>query len=180
MVVHEGCAGEWNKWAEASRRGRAACEGWHGTPFELARIEHTQAGHSMKKESTHPFTRRNGSGVLCGRPAGAASASGRPSLADRKAKALALHEGLRTVPHRALVLGPVLTPGVAPPGRRWCTPCPVSRGTAPPLRPVRETKAGRPECPVCVTGPDLADWRRVGTALGRAALPVKKRPDAVD
>lgn len=30
------------------------------------------------------------------------------ALADRKAKAVALHEGLGTVPHRALVLGPVL------------------------------------------------------------------------
>ena len=30
------------------------------------------------------------------------------------------------------------------------------------------------------TGPDLADWRRIGTALGRATLPTKKRPDAVD
>ncbi|MFC8422637.1 hypothetical protein ACFUN7_17465 [Streptomyces sp. NPDC057236] len=45
---------------------------------------------------------------------------------------------------------------------------------------MRETKAGRPERLACATGPDLADWRRVGTALGRAALPVKKRPDAVD
>jgi hypothetical protein len=45
---------------------------------------------------------------------------------------------------------------------------------------MREAKAGRPECLACATGPDLADWRRIGTALGRAALPAKKRPDAVD
>ncbi|MFB9389131.1 hypothetical protein ACFPM3_31185 [Streptomyces coeruleoprunus] len=46
--------------------------------------------------------------------------------------------------------------------------------------PVRETGAGRPECLACVTGPDIADWRRVGTALGEAVLPPKERPDAVD
>jgi hypothetical protein len=45
---------------------------------------------------------------------------------------------------------------------------------------MRETKAGRPECLACATGPDLADWRRIGTALGSATLPPKKRPDAVD
>jgi hypothetical protein len=31
-----------------------------------------------------------------------------------------------------------------------------------------------------VTDPDLASWWRIGTALGRTALPTKKRPDAVD
>ncbi len=45
---------------------------------------------------------------------------------------------------------------------------------------MRETKAGRPACLACATGPDLTDWRRVGTALGQAALPAKKKPDAVD
>ncbi|MFE1579530.1 hypothetical protein [Streptomyces fradiae] len=46
--------------------------------------------------------------------------------------------------------------------------------------PMREAKAGRPECLASATGPDLVDWRRVGTALGCATLPAKKRPDAVD
>jgi hypothetical protein len=44
---------------------------------------------------------------------------------------------------------------------------------------MRETKAGRPERLACATGPDLVDWRRIGTALGQAVLPAKKRPDAV-
>lgn len=47
------------------------------------------------------------------------------ALADRKAKAVALHEGRHAVPHRALVLGPVLSQ-VWGPSRPWCTPCPAS------------------------------------------------------
>lgn len=59
---------------------------------------------------------------------------------------------------------------------RDCT-VPQARTSA---APMRETKAGRPECLACTTGPDLTDWRRIGTALGGAAPPAKKRPDAVD
>ncbi|MGS2590405.1 hypothetical protein [Streptomyces hebeiensis] len=54
---------------------------------------------------------------------------------------------------------------------------PQARTSVPPMR---ETKAGRPEFLAYATGPDLADWRRIGTALGFAALPAKKRPDTVD
>ncbi|MFF3492527.1 hypothetical protein ACFYWS_14365 [Streptomyces sp. NPDC002795] len=107
------------------------------------------------------------------------------ALADRKAKAVALHEGVRSAPHRALVLGPVLAQVWRPRPAlvhslsgvlKGCT-IPQARTSEPAMR---ETKVGRPECLACAAGPDLADWRRVGTALGQAALPVKKRPDAVD
>ncbi|MFD3511531.1 hypothetical protein [Streptomyces sp. NPDC058657] len=107
------------------------------------------------------------------------------ALADRKAKAVALHEGLRAAPHRALVLGPVLAQVWRPhpalvhllSGVLKDCSVPQVKASEPPMR---ETRAGRPECIACVTGPDLADWRRIGTALGHAALPPKKRPDAVD
>ncbi|MEU1277091.1 hypothetical protein [Streptomyces sp. NPDC005805] len=107
------------------------------------------------------------------------------ALADRKAKAVHLHEGLKATPHRALVLGPVLAQVWRPNPRLVhalagvlgdCA-VPQARGSSPSMR---DTKAGRPECIVCATGPDLTDWRRIGTALGQAALPPKKRPDAVD
>lgn len=107
------------------------------------------------------------------------------ALADRKAKAVALHEGMRTSAHRALVLGPVLAQVWRPrPSTihalsgvlKDCT-VPQARSSEPPMR---ETKAGRPACLACATSPDLTDWRRVGTALGQAALPAKKKPDAVD
>ncbi|WP_327377374.1 hypothetical protein OG393_27535 [Streptomyces sp. NBC_01216] len=107
------------------------------------------------------------------------------ALADRKAKALALHDGLKRTPHRALVLGPVLAqvwrprPAVVHALTGTLKDCTVPQArTAEP--PMRETNAGRPECIACATGPDIADWRRIGTALGEAKLPSKKRPDAVD
>ncbi|WP_236239905.1 hypothetical protein [Streptomyces sp. CC228A] len=107
------------------------------------------------------------------------------ALADRRAKPVRLHEALRAAPHRAVVLGPVLAQVWRPHPAlvhvlgavlKDCT-VPRTRGSAPPMR---ETKAGRPECIACATGLDLADWHRVGTLLGQADLPAKKRPDAVD
>lgn len=106
------------------------------------------------------------------------------ALADRKAKAVALHRGLKATPHRALVLGPVLA-------QEWRPRPAVVHGLADTLKdctvpqartsepPMRETKAGRPECIACATGPDLADWRRIGAALGEAKRPPKKKHDAV-
>lgn len=96
------------------------------------------------------------------------------ALADRKAKAVALHEGLRAAPHRALVLGPVLAQVWRPRpalvhalsgALRDCT-VPQARTSA---APMRETKAGRPECLACTTGPDL----RTG---GASAPPWAGRP----
>ncbi|MER7763553.1 hypothetical protein [Streptomyces sp. NPDC097619] len=107
------------------------------------------------------------------------------ALADRKAKAVHLHEGMRGTPHRALVLGPVLA-------QVWRPAPALVHGLAAVLRDctvpqardaesaMRDTRVGRPECIACAAGPDLRDWRRIGTVLGAAALPAKKRPDAVD
>ncbi|MFH9607043.1 hypothetical protein [Streptomyces sp. NPDC017448] len=77
--------------------------------------------------------------------------------------------------------GPGLAPRLSPVHAlagvlKECT-VPQARSSEPPMR---ETKAGHPAWLACATGPDLTDWRRVGTALGQAVLPVKKRPDAVD
>lgn len=107
------------------------------------------------------------------------------ALADRKAKAVSLHEGLRAAPHRAVVLGPVLAqvwrprPALVHVLAGVLKGCAVSqaRSSQPPMR---ETRPGRPECIACATGPDLDDWRRIDTALGQAALLSQERPDAVD
>ncbi|NYI03882.1 hypothetical protein [Allostreptomyces psammosilenae] len=106
-------------------------------------------------------------------------------LADRKSKAVRLHDAIKDAPHRAVVPGPVLaqvwrpTPatvhGLAV-ALRDCT-VPGARSSASALRP---TDAGQPVCLACATPPDLTDWQRIGGALGLAALPGKKRPDAVD
>ncbi len=107
------------------------------------------------------------------------------ALADRRAKAVRLHEGLKASPHRALVLGPVLAqvwrprPALVHALAGVLKDCsvPQARTSVPPMR---ETKAGQAECIACAAGPDVTDWRRIGTALGEAKLPPKKRPDAVD
>ncbi|MCZ7415960.1 hypothetical protein [Streptomyces sp. WMMC897] len=107
------------------------------------------------------------------------------ALADRKAKAVHLHRALGATAHRALVLGPVLAqvwrPRPALVHRlagtlRDCT-VPQTKNAPPAMR---ATHVGQPECIACATGPDVKDWQRVGTALGEASLPPKKRPDAVD
>ncbi|MFJ2441070.1 hypothetical protein ACIOWG_11515 [Streptomyces sp. NPDC087658] len=107
------------------------------------------------------------------------------ALAARKAKAVALHEGIGNTPHRAVVLGPVLAQVWRPAPAsvhalakvmKDCT-VPQARSAMPAMRP---TSAGQTACIVCATGPDIIEWQRVGTALGTADLPPKKRPDAVD
>jgi hypothetical protein len=107
------------------------------------------------------------------------------ALADRKAKAVSLHNMVRQASHRAIVLGPVLAQVWRPAPAlvhslatvlQDCT-VPQARSAATALRP---TKAGQVVCLMCAAGPDLAEWQRVGGALGKAQSPPKKRPDAVD
>ncbi|MDH6118575.1 hypothetical protein ABH930_003520 [Kitasatospora sp. GAS204A] len=107
------------------------------------------------------------------------------ALADRKAKAVRLHTALKDTPHRAVLLGPVLAQVWRPDPAtvhalagvmKDCT-VPQARSSAPAMRP---TSAGQTVCIRCATGPDLTEWQRIGSALGTAALPPKKRPDAVD
>lgn len=107
------------------------------------------------------------------------------ALADRKAKAVRMHARLRETPHRALVLGPVLaqvwrpSPALAHAMAGVMKDCtvPQARASAPAMR---LTAVGPMACIACATGPDLSDWQRIGSALGAAELPPKKRPDAVD
>lgn len=107
------------------------------------------------------------------------------ALAARKGKAVQMHQGLSRAPHRPVVPGPVLTQVWRPDPAtvhamstvlKECT-VPQSRSSPAALRP---TSAGKAECVACATAPDIADWRRIGAVLGIAALPMKKRPDAVD
>lgn len=107
------------------------------------------------------------------------------ALLDRKAKAVHLHNGLESASHRAVVLGPVLAQVWRPhPATvhalahvlKGCT-IPQVRSAAPALRP---TTVGQATCITCASAPDLTDWQRIGTILGTAALPPKKRPDTVD
>jgi hypothetical protein len=107
------------------------------------------------------------------------------ALADRKAKAVKLHEVACETAHRPVVAGPVLSQVWRPnPGTvhalgavlRDCT-IPQARTSA---QPMRSGSAGQAACIVCAVGIDVKDWQRVGTVLGTVDLPAKKRPDAVD
>jgi hypothetical protein len=107
------------------------------------------------------------------------------ALADRKAKSVKLHEVACEAPHRPIVPGPVLAQVWRPtPGTvhalgtvlRDCT-VPQARNSAQPMRP---KSAGQAACIACSVGIDIKDWQRIGTVLGTAELPAKKRPDAVD
>lgn len=107
------------------------------------------------------------------------------ALADRKAKAARLHAAMGEAQHRAVVPGPVLAQVWRPSpatvhalasALKGCT-VPQARGSEPAMRP---TEVGQTACITCATGPDLADWQRIGAALGKVELPPRKRPDAVD
>ncbi|SFC01560.1 hypothetical protein [Streptomyces aidingensis] len=107
------------------------------------------------------------------------------ALADRKPGAWRLHDRLRESVHRAVVPGPVLaqvwrpSPAAVHALARVMKDCtvPLARSAAPAMR---ATEAGQMTCMGCATALDLAEWQRIGAALGRAGLPPKKRPDAVD
>lgn len=107
------------------------------------------------------------------------------ALVSRKAKAVQLHASLQSTGHRAVVLGPVLAQVWRPHAAtvhalarvmKGCT-VPHARSSAAALR---QSSVGQPICIACATAPDLTEWHRIGSALGTADLPPKKRPDAVD
>ncbi|WP_017539749.1 hypothetical protein [Nocardiopsis halophila] len=106
-------------------------------------------------------------------------------LADRKAKAAQMRQGLVGTRHRAIVPSPVLAQVWRPDPAtvhtmsavlKECT-VPQARSSPAALRP---TAAGQVECIACATAPDTTDWRRIGAVLGEADLPAKKRSDTVD
>jgi len=107
------------------------------------------------------------------------------ALAARKAKAARIHQGLGRSPHRPVVPGPVLAqvwrpdPATVHSMSAVLNECTVPQARSSPAA-LRPTSVGRPECIACSTAPDVTDWRRIGAMLGVAALPAKKRPDAVD
>jgi hypothetical protein len=106
-------------------------------------------------------------------------------LTNHKAKAEHLHARFRESSHRPVVPGAVLAQVWRPKrgtvhtlarALKDCT-IPQARSSAPAMR---RTGPGQPACMLCATPPDVADWQRIGTVLGTAEIPPKKRPDAVD
>ncbi len=107
------------------------------------------------------------------------------ALLRGKPSALVLHHALRAAAHRPVVIGPILAQCWRPDPKtvhafgqylKDCT-VPQARGTAPPVRGSAGTTAG---CVACARTFSLDSYKRAGAMLGKATLPAKKRPDAVD
>jgi hypothetical protein len=106
------------------------------------------------------------------------------ALLHGKPAALVLHHALRAAAHRPIIIGPVLAQCWRPDPRtvhsfsqylKDCT-VPQARGSAPPVRGSASTVG----CVACARTFSLGSYKRAGAMLGKAALPAKKRPDAVD
>ncbi|MFC4032798.1 hypothetical protein ACFO3J_15060 [Streptomyces polygonati] len=87
------------------------------------------------------------------------------------------HERLVARPgtHPPVVLVPVLAQAWRPRPGHWT---PLSRVL--PTCTVFAAEPGVPSCGVCQSGHTTDDAKRAGVCASRAALPAKKRPDAVD
>lgn len=99
--------------------------------------------------------------------------------------ALTVHHGLRTAPHRPVIIGPVLAQAWRPDPKtvhafsgylKDCT-VPQVRGAAAPMRGRAAAGVG---CVACAKTATLDSYKRAGAMLAKAVPPGKKRPDAVD
>jgi hypothetical protein len=107
------------------------------------------------------------------------------ALLRGKPAAVVLHHALRAAAHRPIVIGPVLAQCWRPDPRtvhafsRYLkdVTVPQARDSA---TPVRLTDAIGGGCVPCARTASLDTYQRAGAMLGKALLPVKKRPDAVD
>ena len=107
------------------------------------------------------------------------------ALLGGKPMALVLHHALRAAPHRPVIIGPVLAQAWRPDPKtvyafsQYLKDCavPQVRGTAPPIRGASVASAG---CVACAATFTLDSYKRVGAMLGKAVLPGRKQPDAVD
>jgi hypothetical protein len=103
------------------------------------------------------------------------------ALLRGKPAAVVLHHALRAAAHRPIVIGPVLAQCWRPDLKfsqylKDCT-VPQARDSATPVRAAGAADGG---CVACARTASLDTYKRAGVMLGRALLPPKKRPDAVD
>jgi len=107
------------------------------------------------------------------------------ALLRGKPAAVVLHHALRAAAHRPVVIGPVLAQCWRPDPKtvyafsqvlRDCT-VPQARDAVPAIKGAASAAAG---CVACARTSSLDTYKRAGAMLGKAVLPAKKRPDAVD
>lgn len=107
------------------------------------------------------------------------------ALLRGKPAAVVLHHALRAAAHRPVVIGPVVAQCWRPDPKtvhafsqylKDCT-IPQARDSA---APIRATDAIAGGCVACARTASPDTYKRAGAMLGKALLPSKKRPDAVD
>ena len=106
------------------------------------------------------------------------------ALLRGKPAAVVLDHALRAAAHRPIVIGPVLAQLAAATLRRSTHPARPEGlhvpQTGDSVTPIRFTDAIGSRCVACARTASLDTYKRAVCMLGKALLPPKKRPDAVD
>jgi hypothetical protein len=107
------------------------------------------------------------------------------ALVGKDGRARAAHEALRASPHRPIITGPVLAqvwrdgPAIVHTLAGIAGECTILQAKDD-VGPIRDLEEGIIGCLPCYRVYRRADFQRAGKMLGKADLPAKKRPDAVD
>jgi hypothetical protein len=107
------------------------------------------------------------------------------ALLDKNARARAAHDALRASPHRPVITGPVLAQvwrdgAAVVHAMAWIAgECTILQAKDD-IGPIRGLEEGVVGCLPCHRVYRRADFQRAGKMLGKADLPAKKKPDAVD
>lgn len=107
------------------------------------------------------------------------------ALLDHNAQARTAHEMLKASPHRPVITGPVLAqvwrdgPAIVHALAGIVADCTILQAKDD-IGPIRGLERGIIGCLACHRVYRRADFQRAGRMLGKAQLPGKKKPDAVD
>lgn len=107
------------------------------------------------------------------------------ALLDKDQRARTAHDALRASPHRPIITGPVLAqmwrdgPATVHALAGIAGDCTIPQARDD-IGPIRGLEPGVIGCLPCHRVYRRADFQRAGRILGKAQLPVKKKPDAVD
>jgi hypothetical protein len=107
------------------------------------------------------------------------------AMLDKDIKARAAHEALKASPHRPIITGPVLSqvwrdgPAAVHALSVLADDCTILQAKDD-IGPIRGLERGIIGCLPCHRVYRRADFQRAGRMLGKAHLPPRKKPDAVD
>jgi hypothetical protein len=107
------------------------------------------------------------------------------ALLDKDLRARAAHEALKAAPHRPVITGPVFAqvwrdgPATVHALAGIAADCTILQAKDD-IGPIRGLERGVIGCLPCHRVYRRADFQRAGRLLGKARLPPRKKPDAVD